>query len=99
MSLNLVYTTKLEAQDGRTRAIEYANWASNIELVLSPYREDDICAVIRGERRPSASGSTNGATTSKDSTSVRHDQDANNSAMTLQRWERASSRLPGCLDM
>lgn len=86
---------KFEGREIGTWAIEYTTWASKIKSLLSMCHQDDVCAIIGGLQRPRASSSTDGATTPTNSTSVRHDDEADNSSsvMTLQRWERASELL------
>ncbi|CAM9428619.1 unnamed protein product [Ectocarpus sp. 8 AP-2014] len=90
------HSTKFEAREKSTWAIEYSTWAHGIQLLLSMSKEEDICAVLRGAQRPSAESS---AITNSNSVGGGGDDDGGKKegAMTVARWDRASSRLHGVL--
>ncbi|CAN0583963.1 unnamed protein product, partial [Ectocarpus sp. 12 AP-2014] len=98
------HSTKFEARERSTWAIEYSTWAHGIQLLLSMSKEEDICAVLRGAQRPTAESSIansnsvgGGGGDDDDGGGDNNDDGKKEGAMTVARWDLASSRLHGVL--
>ncbi|CAN0230540.1 unnamed protein product, partial [Ectocarpus sp. 13 AM-2016] len=95
------HSTKFEAREKSTWAIEYSSWAHGIQLLLSMSKEEDICEVLRGAQRPTAESSIpisnsvggGGGEDDDGGGGDKIDGGKKDGAMTVARWDRASSRL------